>query len=427
MIAPPPAATTRYAFVFVCQAGEIETKALLLAASLKRVLRVEHELIAAVPTPAEIWGELSPETRAQLHEFGARIVPIENPIEPDYRIGNKLACIDVPTNADKIVFLDSDILCLRDFGDPACLRVPFAAKPADLRTFAAAVETWAPLYAAVDVELQPLRLPTTVSGEFGLAYFNSGVIFVDNGLEFGRVWIDCAKAIRDTPTMREQRHWLDQVSLSLAMHRLHLAYAALDERYNFPAHLRPLSEEPPFFCHYHWPRIVRREPLLLDLVRDLARAHPAIARVMARDPEWAPLLDPATQAEAPAAAPRRDESSTGSDLLISGIPGGGAGDLLKSLGQSGYTTFDEPPGFLRGLASETPDEIVAFSRPGRVDGRVAVKCELAFLCHTGALSLPLPGARWIACVRDPFTTIAGWKTQPQAEFDAPINWTLRSV
>ncbi len=322
-IAPPPAPTTRYAFVFVCQAGEIETKALLLAASLKRVLRGQHELIAAVPTPAEIWGELSPDTRAQLHEFGVRMVPIENPIDPDYRIGNKLACIDVPTSADKIVFLDSDILCLRDFGDPDCLRVPFAAKPADLRTFAAAAETWAPLYAAVNVELPTLRLPTTVSGEFGLAYFNSGVIFVDNELKFGQAWIDCANAIRGTPTMREQDHWLDQVSLPLALHRLHLAYTALDERYNFPAHLKPLTEEPPFFCHYHWPRIVQREPLLLDRVRDLARAHPAIARVMARDPEWAPLLDPATQAPLPAvSAARHDESSTASDLLISGIPGG---------------------------------------------------------------------------------------------------------
>jgi hypothetical protein len=428
VIAPPPAPTTRYAFVFVCQAGEIETKALLLAASLKRALRGEHELIAAVPTPAEIWGELSPDTRAQLHEFGVRIVPIENPIDPDYRIGNKLACIDVPTNADKIVFLDSDILCLRDFGDPSCLRVPFAAKPADLRTFAAAAETWAPLYAAVHVELPPLRLPTTVSGEFGLAYFNSGVIFVDNGLKFGQAWIDCANTIRGTPTMREQRHWLDQAALPLAVHRLGLAYTALDERYNFPAHLKPLTEEPPFFCHYHWPRIVQRAPLLLDLVRDLARAHPAIARVMAREPEWTPLLDPATQAQLPIQPPpRRVESSTASDLLISGIPGSGASDLLKSLGQNGCTTFDEPAGFLRGLASETPEEIVAFSRPGRVDGRVAVKCELAFLCRTGALSSPLPGARWIACVRDPFATIAGWKTQPQKEFDAQINWTLRSV
>jgi hypothetical protein len=58
---------------------------------------------------------------------------------------------------------------------------------------------------------------------------------------------------------------------------------------------------------------------------------------------------------------------------------------------------------------------------------VAIKCELAFLCRTGALSSPLPGVRWIACVRNPFATIAGWKTKPQTEFDIAIGWTLRSV
>jgi len=92
-VAAPASTSPRYAFVFVCQAGEIEAKALLLAASLKNVLHCQYELIAAVPSPASIWGELSPDTRRQLDEFGVRIVPIENPIDPDYGIGNKLACI----------------------------------------------------------------------------------------------------------------------------------------------------------------------------------------------------------------------------------------------------------------------------------------------------------------------------------------------
>jgi hypothetical protein len=421
----------RHAFVFVCQAGELEIKALLLAASLRRVLRGDHELIAAVPAPAEVWGELSADTREQLREFGVRIVPIANPIDPDYKIGNKLACIDVPTSADKIVFLDSDMLCLRDFGDPACLRVAFAAKPADLRTFAAGTEAWAPLYAAANVAMPQLRLPTTVSGEFGLAYFNSGVIFVDNGLDFGQAWIDCAQAIRATPTMREQRHWLDQVSLPIAVHKLGLAYSALDERYNFPAHLKPLAGELPFFCHYHWPRIVRREPLLLERVRDLVRAHPAIARVMAREPEWAELLDAATPIPASTpATPRRRESSALSDVLITGIPGSGAQHLLRSLGQNGYTTFDEPEGLLPALAAaQTPNDFSAYAGANsdvKAARGKAIKCELAFLCQRDALRRALPQARWVACVDSPFDTIATWKAQPRAQFDAVIDWAVRS-
>jgi len=280
----------RYAFVFVCQAGELEIKALLLAASLKRFLRCEYELIAALPTPASIWGELAPETLELLRQLDVRIEPIVNPIDPDYKIGNKLACFDVPTRADRIVFLDSDILCLRDFGEPDCLQVPFAAKPADLRTFAAGAEAWRPLYAAAGVELPRLRLPTTVSGEFGLAYFNSGVIFADAGSGIGKAWVECARTILQVPSMREQRHWLDQVSLAIAVHKLGLAYASLDERFNFPAHLKPVPDALPFFCHYHWPRVIGREPLLLELVRDFAREYPAIAGRMAGNAEWKPLL-----------------------------------------------------------------------------------------------------------------------------------------
>ncbi|HEY2395796.1 MAG TPA: hypothetical protein VGH81_07455 [Rudaea sp.] len=421
---PTAPANPRYAFVFVCQAGEIEVKALLLAASLKNTLRCQYELIAAVPSPASIWGELSPDTRQQLDAFGVRIVPIENPIDPDYRIGNKLACIDVPTRAGKIVFLDSDILCLRDFGDPASLRVPFAAKPADLRTFAAAAEAWVPLYAAAGVALPRLHLPTTVSGEFGLPYFNSGVIFVDAGLEFGRHWIDCANTIRVTPEMREQRHWLDQISLPIAAHRLGLAYSALDERYNFPAHLEPLPDPVPFFCHYHWPRIVRHEPVLLGAVRALAAAHPAIARVMAREPEWADVLDRALPM--PTVQPARQvvvADSATSQILITGIPDSGAKELLQALERSGCRTIDEPAGLAAALASghvtphpEAPDA-----------GMVALRCELAFLSPPGAIRHVLPHARAVACVRDPFRAIAAWKTRPHAAMTASIASTMESV
>lgn len=419
---PPATANRRNAFVFVCQAGAIETKALLLAASLRRVLHGEYELIAAVPTPSAIWGELSTETREQLHELGVRIVPIVNPIDPDYPIGNKLACIDVATDASRIVFLDSDILCLRDFSDPACLRVPFAAKPADLRTFAGGTEAWAPLYAAAGVSVPTLALPTTVSGEFGLPYFNSGVIFVDAGLEFGRAWIDCANTIRATPTMREQRHWLDQVSLPIAVHRRGLAYSALDERYNFPAHLKPLAADLPFFCHYHWPRIVRREPVLLALVRELADAHPAIARVMTREPEWAELLGPLTPVPPAPRAPSRATPSSSSDIFLVGIPGSGAKELLQALEREGCPAIDEPAGLLEAIAADGSP--TRFPKPGA--GFVAIRCELAFLCRPDALRQALPQARIVACVRNPFDTIATWKARPHTVLETAVASAMES-
>jgi len=422
----------RYAFVFVCQAGELEIKALLLAASLKRFLRCDYELIAALPTPASTWGDLASETRELLQQLGVRIEPIVNPIDPDYKIGNKLACFDVPTRADRIVFLDSDILCLRDLGAPDCLDVPFAAKPADLRTFAAGAETWEPLYAAAGVDLPRLRLPTTVSGEFGLAYFNSGVIFADADRELGKAWIECARTLLQEPSMREQRHWLDQVSLAVAVHKLGLAYSGLDERFNFPAHLKPVPDELPFFCHYHWPRIVAREPLLRDLVRDLAREHPAIAGRMAGNAEWNGLL----HASPPSSAPRRSvehAASAATTVLIAGIPGSGADELLQLLRASERCTIhDQPAELAPALAASAPPwELAAYVRDVQRDHPatdiVVIGSKLPFLCRLDALKRVLPDARLVVCVRNPFDTIAQWKTMPPGELDAAIGWAAGSV
>jgi hypothetical protein len=426
------ATRARHAFVFVCQAGELEIKALLLAASLKRFLRCDFELIAALPTPASTWGELAPETRALLQVLGVRIEPIVNPIDPDYRIGNKLACFDVPTRAERIVFLDSDILCLRDFGEPDSLRVPFAAKPADLRTFAAGAEAWQPLYAAAGVELPQLRLPTTVSGEFGLAYFNSGVIFADAASGLGKAWTECARTILQVPSMREQRHWLDQVSLAIAVHKLGLAYSGLDERFNFPAHLKPVPDELPFFCHYHWPRIIGGEPILMALVRDLAREYPAIAGHMAGNAEWSPLLN----ASPPRAAPRssiRRAAETPSTVLIAGIPDSGADELLALLSaHERCTIHDEPAELAPALvASAPPWEVATYLRDARRDHPgtdiAVIRSTVPFLCRLEALKRVLPDARLVLCVRNPFDTIAQWKARPPGEVDAAIDWAAGSA
>ena len=426
----------RYAFVFVCQSGELEIKALLLAASLRRNLRCEYELIAAVPTPASIWGELAPQTRALLEQLGVRIEAIVNPLAADYPIGNKLACLAVPTDADKIVFLDSDILCLRDFGQPDCLEVAFAAKPADLRTFAAAVEAWQPLYAAAGVALPSLRLPTTVSGEFGLAYFNSGVIFADAWAGMGRAWIACARAIENVPAMREQRHWLDQVSLAIAVHERGLAYSGLDERFNFPAHLRPLPGELPFLCHYHWPRIIAREPILVDFVRDLAQSYAYLAQRMRSEAAWSALLDApprSSDAHEPAGT-----TSAAHYIVLGGIPDSGADVLLGQLRNSGAHVLDEPEDLRPGLeAAQTPLEIAlrlsdlrrsrlaadsATIHPLSVASHatVVLKSALGVLCRLDALRRVLPHAKFIVCVRNPFDTIAAWKARPAAELDAQI-------
>jgi hypothetical protein len=105
----------KWSFVFVCQAGELEIKSMLLATSLQRFLRCNYELVAAIPQPTSQWGQISASTQALMQTLGVRSVPITNSIDLNYPIGNKVACLGIESSADKIVFLDSDILCLREF------------------------------------------------------------------------------------------------------------------------------------------------------------------------------------------------------------------------------------------------------------------------------------------------------------------------
>jgi hypothetical protein len=79
-------------------------------------IRCDYKCVAAIPQPAAQWGTVSAETLAFMHDFGVRSVPITNRINNEnYPIGNKLACLGIDTPTDKLIFLDSDILCLREF------------------------------------------------------------------------------------------------------------------------------------------------------------------------------------------------------------------------------------------------------------------------------------------------------------------------
>ena len=287
----------KYSFVFICQQGELEIKAMLLAASLKRYLRCDYELVAAIPHPPTRWGTLCESTLSLMQILGVRSVPIINRIDDNYPIGNKVSCLSIETSADKIIFLDSDILCLHEFSifdNREKLRgvfdASFSAKPADLMTFT----DWQRVYDLFQLPLPKRRILSTTSGQLMLPYFNAGVIAVQNGLKFGQVWEWCCRVIDAEPSITNKRPWLDQIALPVAIQKLTLNYQCLDERFNYPAHLKPLPDSLPFLCHYHWPSIIRREPRLNQLVVELIKDYPILKQQLLKDQKWAQLLKPYT-------------------------------------------------------------------------------------------------------------------------------------
>jgi Sulfotransferase family len=443
-----------FAITFVCEPGDLELKAVLLAATLRRYIRSEgFEMIAAVPLPVGQWADRLPVTAPLLQQLGAELVEIRNELDPTYRIGHKVSCLNVPTRADKLLFLDSDILCMREFGDQPRFSIPFNAKPADLATFPADVAAWDAVYATAGLSTPTDRVVATVSGQVMPPYFNAGFIAVDRLTCLAETWLDCCKRIDATDAIPHRRPHLDQIALPVALRRLGLAYDCLDERYNFPAHLKPLSKDDPFFCHYHGPSVIQREPCLLDLVRSIAEEYPAIADLMRSTPGWAALLG--------AVRPNRSTSRKAPSLIITGIPRSGTSYLCNLLHRyEDCVVLNEPAEIFAALARQViPWEVATFYRDVRAkilrgesvanklrDGKVVedttglhettkyspsvqsedfvlgTKNTLAYLARVGPLRRVMPDARFVACVRDPLDTIASWKTSFPHLRDGDTSW-----
>jgi hypothetical protein len=157
----------KFAVCFCVHSGELAIKALLLVASLRRFWPASVELIGCIPEQSA-FRELSNDLREAFKAMGVRLVDIQNLIGAHYPIANKLLCLDVATEADRIVFLDSDIL--------ATLRVTegdlheafgsdFVAKPADLNTSTLDADGWEALYAEFDLKNPKYKVKATVTSE----------------------------------------------------------------------------------------------------------------------------------------------------------------------------------------------------------------------------------------------------------------------
>lgn len=451
----------KWSFVFICQAGELEIKSMLLAASLKHFLRCDYECVAAIPQPVSQWGQISASTQALMQTLGVRSVPITNPIDLNYPIGNKVACLGIESTADKIVFLDSDILCLREFSPKTqrelaeIFQAPFAAKPADLATFTRDAQSWQPVYELFQLPLPQWRVIATVSGELMLPYFNAGVIALSNGINFAPVWQQCCQQIDAQPTIANKRPWLDQIALPIAVSKLNLKHHCLDERFNYPAHLKPLPTHLPIWCHYHWPTVIRREPRLNQLVVKLATTYPQLKTLLLSSPPWAQLLQPYTLAKPSRrlfTLPRLKWSNSlksSPEMIITGIPRSGTSYLCRLLHTiPDCVVINEPTQIFTPLTQELwPWSIATFYQElrrdildgqpvenkidngqliedtaitdkrtlyqpqvSRTDFLLGTKNTLAYLARIPQLQQVLPQVPMVACVRHPLDTIASWKT-----------------
>lgn len=438
-------------FSFICQAGELELKALLLAASLRYYNpNLQAELVAAIPDES-LWGEVSASTKALLNRLAVRIEPITSPFGNEYPIGNKFSALAVTTTADVTVFLDSDILCLRAFNEQDLATNGLLAKPADFNTFSYDQTQWQQAYSLCGLPLPEERVLSTVSQELMLPYFNAGVIAVGDGAKFSECWMAVARAVDADEKISNKRPWLDQITLPIAAKQLGYKISCLTEAYNFPAHVRCLdADRLPALCHYHWPRIVEQEQVLSNLVMQMASQHFEILILLDKFPEWKGV---STRAEkntvVSTTQPCRGRNKRPIDFLITGLPRSGT-SLLCSLLDSmdNVIVINEPQEIFMALSSPVPavnlscyyrqmrtDIILGRMLHNKVDDQghviedtrlldvrrsyqpaidspeflLGTKNPLAYLARLRQLCEDLPDLPKIATIRHPVDTIASWK------------------
>ena len=462
----------RYAIIFVCQAGKLEAQAALLAASLRRFVRFDNELIAAIPMPEEQWGRPSEQTLSFLNSLNVRTVATTNQIDTTYAIGNKVSCLSIKTNADKLILLDTDMLLMRPWEDEARFSIAFNARPASISSFSDAPADWEKVYAACGAK--PLRglVRTTYSGQLIQPYFNSAFVAVPANSGFGAAWIDCCQKIDAIPHLPKKRPHLDQIALSPAISLCGLEYDCLDETHNYPINYKPLDKDQlPYFCHYHNPATLSREPATVALTRGLIEEHPALGEIFASPvglalptsssadrknggqcPPYIEISTPPAPTDwraitSPTTGPRL--AQTGLDLIITGIPRSGTSHLCNLLHRfNNCVVLNEPPEVIPALAEmNVPYGLSRFFRQTRrdillgipiqnklVNGQVTddttknnertlytpavtsgdfvlgMKTTIPFLSRLKQLKQLMPRARLVACVRNPYDTIASWKT-----------------
>lgn len=443
-----------HAFHFICQHGELEIKSALLAASLHYFLQGKYQLIAALPTPTARWNTPRPQTIDFLQQLGVQFFEINNQIADDYPIGNKVSALNIPVNAEHSIFLDSDLLLLQTWNPEQHLNsAPFSAKPADLATFGQDLETWQSVYQLFDLPFPQQRVISTISRQVMLPYFNAGFIAIQNGLKFAETWLDSCQRIEAATHIINKRPWLDQIALPITAARLNLTFNCLDERYNYPAHLKPLAKTLPYFVHYHYPHCLRREPRLNALVLALCRHYPRLKTILSQHPEWAKLLQPyqltpkkrgwfAKNNAHPSFTTRTPEA------FITGIPRSGTSYLCRLLHQqANCVVINEPseifpplqdsvaygiPLFYQELRRKILDNegienkikdgemiedtaledvrTLYYPQVSCPDFLLLTKNTLAYLSRISQLRSVMPHAPLIANIRHPLDTIASWKT-----------------
>jgi hypothetical protein len=269
------------------EAGELEPKTIRMVESLRRFGGRFGDLDVIAVTPRR-GPRLAPETRRRMSALEIRhvsITPKTRYVWHHYM--NKAQAVmaaEEMTNTDSILWIDSDIIFLREPND--------LALPPDIDFAASAPDTgligsrggddphdlfWSRCAGLIGRQADELPWLTTGDGHRIRFYWNAGLFVYRRSTQFGREFVaDFERAI----------------ILGLTVLRLGLAWRALPDTSNFPVisfipqNFDPVKVEPVDVLHYHDSMSPELLPSLLETLRP---SHPEVAAWLE---SLGPVVDP---------------------------------------------------------------------------------------------------------------------------------------
>jgi hypothetical protein len=280
--------------VFICQKGELEIKSALLAASLRNILGNKIPLYCRIPQIPGLETLPGKDTIDFFESLKVQWQLFENPmmvnrIRPlnGLQFSNKLFCFPANLEEGRVVFLDSDMLCI----NKPKLFETFTSDFTACQAFKTLALNWSNLYAKTGITEPKLRVKSILDGKIGYPYFNSGHFSVNTHHidNFLNVWRDLFLEIRGILENEKHLFHSDQIALSLAVQKLDLSYLVLSENYNFPSGSL-LSGREIYFAHYHGPEKIHRDPILYRQTLNLSASYDEIRNIAARYKYWKSMI-----------------------------------------------------------------------------------------------------------------------------------------
>ncbi|RMF40416.1 MAG: hypothetical protein D6754_03230 [Alphaproteobacteria bacterium] len=230
--------SSRFNLVFIAQSGRLQAEAVLLMASLEAAEpERSYRVIVAEPEAGPLWpgdpGIDDPEIRAFLARAGAETLRFPSRVfGAAYPYGNKIEVLAHLPEGEPFLFLDTDTLILGplsevpfDFDRPAASlrRSDTWPKPRPGGPDRAAI--WGALYRRFGLDFAASLDRTRPEEDWQrYLYFNAGFFYGRCPREFGALFLQFARAIRDDPPPelagQKLDPWLDQVALPLVIHAL---------------------------------------------------------------------------------------------------------------------------------------------------------------------------------------------------------------